>query len=52
VIKLGYTPFVATEGSTFPDFDLQDQSGRAVTLNDLKGKKSIVFFYPKDDTSG
>lgn len=40
------------EGSPFPDFSLQDQRGNTVTLSDLKGKRSVVFFYPKDDTAG
>ena len=40
------------EGSTFPDFNLQDQDGKGWTLADLKGEKAIVYFYPKDDTGG
>jgi peroxiredoxin Q/BCP len=40
------------EGAAFPDFELQDQTGKTVTLNDLKGSKTIVYFYPKDDTPG
>jgi peroxiredoxin Q/BCP len=40
------------EGQQFPDFSLQDQDGNTVTLNDLKGQKTVVYFYPKDDTSG
>jgi peroxiredoxin len=45
-------PNMVSEGSQFPEFSLQDQTGKTVTLNDLKGQKSIVYFYPKDDTSG
>jgi peroxiredoxin Q/BCP len=41
-----------SEGSAFPDFSLQDQGGKTITLQDIKGKKSVIFFYPKDDTSG
>ena len=39
-------------GSPFPNFSLQNQSGDTVTLNDLKGSQTIVYFYPKDDTPG
>jgi cytochrome oxidase Cu insertion factor (SCO1/SenC/PrrC family) len=36
-----------------PDFSLPDQSGNTVSLNDFKGKQSVVlFFYPKADTPG
>ncbi len=41
-----------TEGATFPDFSLNDQDGQSWTLADLAGSKTIVYFYPKDDTSG
>lgn len=40
------------EGQMFPDFELSDQDGNMVSLNDLKGKAAVVYFYPKDDTSG
>ena len=39
-------------GDVFPDFSLQDQDGKTHTLADLKGSRTIVYFYPKDDTSG
>ncbi|MBX3120324.1 MAG: thioredoxin-dependent thiol peroxidase [Fimbriimonadaceae bacterium] len=39
-------------GSPFPDFVLQDQDGKTWTKNDLYGSKTIVYFYPKDDTAG
>jgi peroxiredoxin Q/BCP len=39
-------------GSPFPAFSLQDQDGATVTEADLKGSKTIVYFYPKDDTPG
>lgn len=39
-------------GQPFPSFSLQDQDGKTWTEADLKGKQSIVYFYPKDDTSG
>jgi thioredoxin-dependent peroxiredoxin len=43
---------VLTEGSPFPNFSLQDQDGNVVTQDALKGGKSVIYFYPKDDTSG
>lgn len=39
-------------GGVFPEFSLPNQDGAVVTLDDLKGGKSIVYFYPKDDTPG
>ena len=41
-----------TEGDKAPDFTAVDQTGKTVKLSDLKGKKVIVYFYPKDDTPG
>ncbi len=40
------------EGMRFPDFSLPDQDGTTVTLDSLKGAPAVVYFYPKDDTSG
>ena len=39
-------------GDTVPDFTTTDQDGNAVSLSDFKGKKLIVFFYPKASTPG
>ena len=39
-------------GDKAPDFELKDQKGDIVKLADFKGKKVILYFYPKDDTSG
>ena len=41
-----------TEGSNAPDFSLHDQNGKIHKLSDYKGKKVILYFYPKDDTPG
>ncbi len=38
-------------GATAPDFTLPTDNG-AITLSALKGKPVVVYFYPKDDTSG
>lgn len=35
-----------------PDFTVLDQNGDAVSSKDLLGKKTIIYFYPKDNTSG
>lgn len=39
-------------GDTFPIFKAYDSTGRETSLSDLKGKKVIVYFYPKDNTPG
>ena len=39
-------------GDNAPDFTLLDQRGEAVRLKDLKGRKALVYFYPKADTPG
>ena len=39
-------------GDRAPEFALQDQQGQIVKLVDFKGKKILVFFYPKALTSG
>ena len=35
-----------------PDFEVVDQDGKTVSSKDLIGKKTIIYFYPKDNTSG
>jgi len=39
-------------GEPAPDFTLPDQDGKAIRLSDLRGKRVVLYFYPKDDTSG
>jgi peroxiredoxin Q/BCP len=39
-------------GETAPDFELSSDAGDPVRLSDLHGKKVILYFYPKDNTSG
>ncbi len=39
-------------GTKAPDFKLPDQNGEMHSLSDYKGKKVILYFYPKDNTSG
>lgn len=39
-------------GTPAPDFTLPRDGGGEVSLSDLSGKKVVLYFYPKDDTSG
>ncbi len=39
-------------GSKAPDFALPDQDGHTVRLGDFAGRALVLYFYPKDDTSG
>ena len=40
------------EGDSAPDFSLQDDKDKRVSLKALRGKKVVLYFYPKDDTPG
>lgn len=39
-------------GTKAPDFTLLDQNGNTVSLSDYKGKKVVLYFYPRDNTPG
>ena len=39
-------------GMKAPDFTLSDQDGHAVSLSDFRGRKVVLYFYPKDNTPG
>ena len=39
-------------GDKMPEFEVKDQDGNIVSSKDLLGKKTVVYFYPKDNTSG
>ena len=39
-------------GAKAPAFETVDQNGEKVSLGDFKGKHVVLYFYPKDDTSG
>ena len=39
-------------GDKAPDFTLKDKNGNEISLSDFKGKKVVLYFYPKDNTPG
>jgi peroxiredoxin Q/BCP len=44
--------FMLGIGDQAPDFTLRGDAGEPITLSALKGKKVVLYFYPKDNTSG
>ena len=40
------------EGDKAPEFSASDEAGNPLSISQFKGKKLILFFYPKDDTPG
>jgi peroxiredoxin Q/BCP len=40
------------EGDAAPDFEARDAEGNNVRLSEMRGRKVVVYFYPKDDTPG
>jgi peroxiredoxin Q/BCP len=52
-VKNTYTAmFHLKEGDAAPDFAAPNEKGEIVRLSDFKGKKLVLYFYPKDDTPG
>jgi thioredoxin-dependent peroxiredoxin len=43
---------VIEEGKAAPDFALQSDAGDTIRLSELRGKPVVLYFYPKDDTTG
>jgi thioredoxin-dependent peroxiredoxin len=43
---------VIEEGKPAPDFALQSDTGETIKLSELRGKPVVLYFYPKDDTTG
>jgi thioredoxin-dependent peroxiredoxin len=41
-----------TENDVAPDFTLADENGDDVSLSDFRGRRVVLYFYPKDDTPG
>ncbi len=41
-----------TKGDVAPDWEMRDQDGKVWRLQDLRGQKVILYFYPADDTPG
>ncbi|MGB5214910.1 MAG: peroxiredoxin [Anderseniella sp.] len=39
-------------GQAMPEFDLDADASSRISSNDLKGRKAVIYFYPKDDTPG
>jgi len=39
-------------GDAAPSFSAKDETGKEIKLQDFSGKKLVLYFYPKDDTSG
>ncbi|MBS1229748.1 MAG: alkyl hydroperoxide reductase/Thiol specific antioxidant/Mal allergen [Proteobacteria bacterium] len=50
--NLAWADDVPAVGSLAPAFDLSDQGGRDVSLDSLRGKWVVLYFYPKNDTPG
>jgi peroxiredoxin Q/BCP len=46
------TQSIPREGDNAPDFDLEADDGSRVSLESLRGRNVVLFFYPKDNTSG
>ena len=45
-------PMAIEEGKKAPAFSLPDENGNSVSLKDFSGKHLVLYFYPKDNTSG
>ncbi|MCR5381091.1 MAG: thioredoxin-dependent thiol peroxidase [Lentisphaeria bacterium] len=50
--KINHGEHIMNIGEYAPDFTLQDKDGKTVSLSDFKGRKVVLYFYPKDNTPG
>jgi peroxiredoxin Q/BCP len=46
------TPATSLLGKSAPSFTMPTDDGRSISLKDLRGKRVVLYFYPKDDTPG
>src|SRR5687768_16248229 len=51
-IKKHWSLNMIKEGTAAPDFTATNTNGDTIRLKDLRGKKVVLYFYPKDDTPG
>ena len=52
LLNIQQTGSMLAIGSQAPAFEVQDQLGRMQRLSDFKGKRVVLWFYPKADTPG
>jgi peroxiredoxin Q/BCP len=52
ILQLARRPRMLNVGDPAPDFSVQDHRGRTVKLSELRGKRVVLWFYPKADTPG
>ena len=52
LVSLALITTMPTLGKAAPAFTLETDTGESLSLKDLKGKNVVLYFYPKDDTSG
>ena len=45
-------PSLLAVGAAAPDFEVQDHQGNAIKLSGLRGRRIVLWFYPKADTPG
>lgn len=51
-LKINDKRYMLQIGDKMPHFEVMDQSGNMVSSDSFTGKKTIIYFYPKDNTSG
>jgi len=51
-LAIGKEARMLNPGDQAPDFEAKDHNGNTVRLSDLRGRKVVLWFYPKADTPG